>query len=98
MPQGVRRIVLDVLKPHTPRVTDLAMMLSREERVKGTNITVKEVDQNTESISITLEGNDLDYDTIKEILEQAGAVIHSIDQVIAGEQFVEDVEVEPEDS
>jgi len=74
------------------------MMLSREERVKGTNITVKEVDQNTESISITLEGNDLDYDTIKEILEQAGAVIHSIDQVIAGEQFVEDVEVEPEDS
>jgi uncharacterized protein len=98
LPQGVRRIVLDVLKPHTPRVTDLAMMLSREERVKGTNITVKEVDQNTESISITLEGNDLDYDTIKEILEQAGAVIHSIDQVIAGEQFVEDVEVEPEDS
>ncbi|MBS3794705.1 MAG: DUF211 domain-containing protein [Candidatus Thorarchaeota archaeon] len=98
MPQGVRRIVLDVLKPHTPRVTDLAMMLAREERVKGTNITVKEVDQNTESISITLEGNDLDYDTIKEILEQAGAVIHSIDQVIAGEQFVEDVEVEPEDS
>jgi len=98
LPQGVRRIVLDVLKPHTPRVTDLAMMLAREERVKGTNITVKEVDQNTESISITLEGNDLDYDTIKEILEQAGAVIHSIDQVIAGEQFVEDVEVEPEDS
>lgn len=98
MPQGVRRIVLDVLKPHTPRVTDLAMMLAREERVKGTNITVKEVDQNTESISITLEGNDLNYDTIKEILEQAGAVIHSIDQVVAGEHFVEDVEVEPEDS
>ncbi|MFO7835625.1 MAG: DUF211 domain-containing protein [Promethearchaeia archaeon] len=98
MPQGVRRIVLDVLKPHTPRVTDLAMMLSREERVNGTNITVKEVDQNTESISITLEGNDLDYDTIKEILEQAGAVIHSIDQVVAGKQVVEDVTVEPEDS
>ncbi|MHA1958508.1 MAG: DUF211 domain-containing protein, partial [Candidatus Thorarchaeota archaeon] len=24
MPQGIRRIVLDVLKPHTPRLTDLA--------------------------------------------------------------------------
>ncbi len=98
MPHGIRRIVLDVLKPHSPQLTDLALMLTRDERVSGLNISLKEVDQNTESITITLEGDDLRYDTIKEILEQAGAVIHSIDQVVAGRRFVEEVTLQPENS
>ncbi|MCK4567446.1 MAG: DUF211 domain-containing protein [Candidatus Thorarchaeota archaeon] len=98
MPHGIRRIVLDVLKPHSPQLTDLALMLTRDERVSGLNISLKEVDQNTESITITVEGDDLRYDTIKEILEQAGAVIHSIDQVVAGRRFVEEVTLKPENS
>jgi len=98
LPHGIRRIVLDVLKPHSPRLTDLALMLSRDERVTGLNISLKEVDQNTESISITLEGDDISYDSIKEVLEQAGAVIHSIDQVVAGRRFVEEVTLQPENS
>ena len=98
LPQGIRRIVLDVLKPHSPRLTDLSLMLARDDRVNGLNITLKEVDQNTESITITLEGDDLNFDAIKEILEQAGAVIHSIDQVVAGKRFVEEVPLQPENS
>ena len=98
MPHGIRRIVLDVLKPHSPRLTDLALLLAQDERVSGLNISLKEVDQNTESITITLEGDDLKYDSIKEILEQAGAVIHSIDQVVAGKRFVEEVTLQPENS
>lgn len=98
MPQGIRRIVLDVLKPHTPRLTDLALMVSQDDRVSGVNISVKEVDANTESITITLEGDDLKYDSIKEILEQAGAVVHSVDQVVAGRRFVEEVTLQPENS
>jgi len=98
LPHGIRRIVLDVLKPHSPQLTDLALMLTRDERVSGLNISLKEVDQNTESITITVEGDDLRYDTIKEILEQAGAVIHSIDQVVAGRRFVEEVTLQPENS
>lgn len=98
LPHGIRRIVLDVLKPHSPRLTDLALMLTRDEFVSGLNITLKEVDQNTESITITLEGDDLHYDLIKEILEQAGAVIHSIDQVLAGRKIVEEVTLQQENS
>ncbi len=94
---GIHRIVLDVLKPHTPRLTDLAMMLSREEGVTGVNMTLEEVDQNTESISITLGGEDLRFEVLREILEDAGAVIHSIDQVVAGEQLIEQVPLSPED-
>ncbi len=98
VPEGIRRLVLDVLKPHEPLLTDLALMVSRDKNVSGVNISLKEVDQNTESITITLEGDNLDYMAIKEILEQAGAVIHSIDQVVAGRRFVEEVNLQPENS
>ena len=73
-------------------------MLTRDEHVSGLNISLKEVDQNTESITLTLEGDDLRYELIKDILEQAGAVIHSIDQVVAGRIFVEEVTLQPENS
>jgi hypothetical protein len=98
LPHGIRRIVLDVLKPHSPQLTELSLMLARDARVMGVNISLKEVDQNTESIAITLEGDDLSYESIKTILEQAGAVIHSIDQVVAGKTFVEEVTLQPENS
>ncbi|MFW9919333.1 MAG: DUF211 domain-containing protein [Candidatus Thorarchaeota archaeon] len=98
LPHGIRRIVLDVLKPHSPRLTDLALMISRDERVEGVNITLKEVDQNTESITVTLEGNNINYEGIKEILQEAGAVIHSIDQVVAGKELIEEVTLQPENS
>jgi len=73
-------------------------MLTRVDTVSGLNISLKEVDQNTESITITLEGDNLHYDSIKEMLEQAGAVIHSIDQVVAGRSIVEEVTLQPENS
>lgn len=79
-------------------MTDLALMVSRATHVIGVNISLKEVDQSTESITITLEGDNLDYENIKEILEQAGAVIHSIDQVVAGKRFVEEVTLQPQNS
>lgn len=86
------------MKPHSPRLTDLAVMIAKDDRVVGVNISVKEVDQSTESISITLEGDNLNYESIKEILEQAGAVIHSIDQVVAGKELIEEVTLQPENS
>ena len=40
----------------------------------------------------------LNEDSIKAILEAAGAVVHSIDQVVAGKRFVEEVTLHPENS
>ncbi len=98
LPNGIRRLVLDVLKPHTPRIPDLAIMIARDTKVDSVNISVKEVDANTESITITLEGDNMSYDSIKAVLEQAGAVVHSIDQVVAGKELIEEVILQPENS
>lgn len=91
---GLRRIVLDVLKPHEPSTTYFALKLSELEGIEGVNITLQEVDQETESVKITIVGVNLDYDEIKDTIETLGGVVHSIDEVVAGKKIVESVRTE----
>ncbi len=88
---GLKRLVLDVLKPHQPVLPEFAELLGKLKGVMGINITLIEVDAETESVKITVEGNKLDYPEIKEKIETLGAVIHSVDQVVAGITVVEEV-------
>ncbi len=91
---GLRRLVLDVLKPlRDPAITEVAVMLSRVKGVEGVNITVKEVDVETLSLTVVIEGDDIDFEGVKRVLEEVGAAIHSIDQVVAGKRMVEVPEV-----
>ncbi|MHA1238972.1 MAG: DUF211 domain-containing protein [Candidatus Odinarchaeia archaeon] len=90
MSQGIRRLVLDVLKPHVPTLPELADRLAKLEGVTGVNISLIEVDAETESIKVTIVGNNLNYSLIKKGLEEQGAVIHSVDQVVAGSVVVEE--------
>ncbi len=87
---GLRRLVLDVLKPlKEPSIVDVAKELSRVEGVDAVNITVNEVDVETLSLTVVVEGEDIDFDKVKAILEEVGAAIHSIDQVVAGKRIIE---------
>lgn len=88
--KGIKRIVLDVLKPHNPDLVELAGIISSIDGVCGVNISLVEVDADTESIKVTIMGSNLNYDIIKEKLESYGAAIHSIDQVVAGQRVVEE--------
>ncbi len=87
---GLRRLVLDVLKPlKEPSIVDVALELSKVNGVRGVNITVNEVDVETLSLTVVVEGEDIDFDGVKRVLEDVGAAIHSIDQVVAGDVIVE---------
>jgi hypothetical protein len=92
----IRRLVLDVLKPHHPTIVELARKLSVLEGVSGVNCSLEEVDQETESIKITIEGSALDFDAIESAISETGAVIHSVDSVSAGKKMVDEVET-PQD-
>jgi hypothetical protein len=92
----IKRLVLDVLKPHHPSIIDLATRLSVVEGVSGVNCTLDEVDQETESIKITIEGTAINYEDVEEVIIDSGAVIHSVDSVSAGKKLVEEVET-PQD-
>jgi Uncharacterized protein conserved in archaea len=65
------------------------MHLSRVEGVEAVNITVKEVDVDTQNILVVAEGENISFKELKEVLEKHGGVIHSVDQVSAGSRIVE---------
>ncbi len=88
---GLRRIVLDVLKPHEPSNVLLALKLSEVDGVDGVNVSLAEIDQTTETLKITVVGNNLDFEEIKSTIENLGAVIHSVDEIVAGKRIVESV-------
>jgi len=87
---GIKRLVLDVLKPHKPSILELAKAISKLEHVNGVNLMIQEVDTETETVKITVEGNNILFDELEHVIEDFGAVIHSIDEVAAGKKLVDE--------
>lgn len=87
----IKRLILDVLKPHKPSVVELSEALSNLEGIEGVNIIIYEIDQQVENVKIILAGNAIDFENIKETLTEMGATIHSVDEVAAGRRIVEEV-------
>ena len=88
---AIKRIILDVLKPHSPSIIEIAEKLGGLEGITGVNISLEEVDAETDSIKITIEGTNIDYQRVKKEISECGAVIHSIDGVSAGMKIIEEV-------
>jgi len=86
----IQRMVLDVLKPHEPPMLDFTQALAELEFVEGVNISLVEVDEKVRNIKITVEGN-IDFEEVKEVIQEEGGSIHSVDQVVAGEELVEQI-------
>jgi len=86
----LKRIVLDVLYPvRGTSIIDLAKSIVEINGVGSVSITVKEVDVDTQSILVMIEGDNISFDDVKEVIEKEGGVIHSIDQVVAGRKIIE---------
>jgi hypothetical protein len=86
----IRRIVIDAAIP-TKGVTivDVAKELYKVAGVKAVRITVDDVDVDVLGLAIVVEGVDIDYGELEEVLEKVGGVVHSIDEVVVGEYVPE---------
>lgn len=79
--------MLDVLKPlKGPSIVDMALLLTKVKGVRNVTITVNEVDVETVTLTVTIEGNDFEFSEVRRIIEYIGGAIHSIDQVIASSE------------
>ncbi|MBC8390104.1 MAG: DUF211 domain-containing protein [Actinobacteria bacterium] len=88
---NIRRVVLDVLKPHTPNMVELAVQLADIEGIDGVDVSLTEMDQKVENVKITCEGDSINYEEVEKIIIQNGASIHSLDKVSAGASLIEEV-------
>jgi hypothetical protein len=76
-----RKVVLDVLKPHQPNAVEFATALADLSPDYKVRLTVVEVDEKTESIIVVLEGENIEFDSVTELIKKLGASVHSIDEV-----------------
>jgi len=83
----IRRLVLDVLKPHVPTMLDLATGIAKVSGVTGVNLSLYEVDQQTETVKATIQGENIDYEGVESVIRNFGAAVHSIDEVVVGKRL-----------
>ena len=95
----IKRLVLDVLKPYEPELHIIASNLierCRKSNIEAVNITVYEMDRLTQKVKINVEGRSLNYEEINDILIAHNCIVHSLDQCVAGERIIEDIDT-PQD-
>ena len=86
---AVRRLVLDVLKPHDPDLVTLAREVSESDGVAGVNATLVETDRTVENVLLTIEGEDVPVAAVEDLVTDLGGTIHSVDEVAFGERLVQ---------
>ena len=81
-PSSLSRVVLDILKPHIPSLVEFCREISKVKGVKKVNGIVVEVDAETDSIKLTVEGRNIDFEELQSAVKRLGAAIHSVDEVL----------------
>ncbi len=86
----LRRLVLDVLKPHDPPLIEFTERIADVECADAVTTSLIELDQQVQNIKLTVEGEDVDDAAIEDAIGEFGGTVHSVDQVAYGEYVVED--------
>lgn len=77
----VKRLVLDVLKPHQPNALDFCRRIAQLGADYEVCLNVEEVDENTQTLSLEIRGGDIDMEAVETAIADMGASLHSVDQV-----------------
>lgn len=81
---SIKRVVLDVLKPRHPNIIDFAKTIADLGEGYRVVISVDEVDDKTESVMLSVAGENLDFEAIQQAIQALGGSLHSIDEIEAG--------------
>jgi hypothetical protein len=87
---SVRRLVVDVLKPHDPSLVEFTEQVAGTESVESVTASLVELDTEVQNVKLTFEGGDLDAGAVEAAVDRLGATVHSVDEVACGEYVVED--------
>ena len=74
-------MVPDVLKPHQPNALECSEVIAAAGDNYRVHLAVLEVDERSESLQLVIEGNNIDFDTLHQAVNDLGGSLHSIDEV-----------------
>lgn len=86
----LKRVVIDVLKPHDPPLLEFTDRLAETESIEGVTSSLIELDQEVQNVKLTFEGENIEFQCVEETIETLGGSIHSVDQVSCGDHVVTD--------
>jgi hypothetical protein len=78
---AVKRVVLDVLKPHQPNALEFSRAIAAAGPDYRVRLTVLEMDENTETLQMVVEGSSIDFDALQASINALGGSLHSVDEV-----------------
>ena len=78
----IKRVVLDVLKPHLPNALEFSQAIAALGRDYRVHLTVAEVDEHTETLQVVIESSAIDFEAVQSGVNDMGASIHSVDEVV----------------
>jgi uncharacterized protein len=78
---AVKRIMLDVLKPHRPNSLEFSQAIASAGKDYRVCLTVLEMDENTETLQLEVEASAIDFEAVESAITSMGGSLHSIDQV-----------------
>jgi hypothetical protein len=78
---SVKKIILDVLKPHQPNALEFSQAIAGMGVDYRVRLTVLEMDENTETLQIEIVGSAIDFEAIQLTINDMGGSLHSIDEV-----------------
>ena len=77
----LKRLVLDVLKPHSPDVMEFARSIAAQGDDYYVRVNVVEIDDKTQTLELIIEGTDIQLEPITACINDMGGSLHSIDGV-----------------
>jgi hypothetical protein len=84
----IRRLVLDVMIPLNVPSSELALKLSRLTGVDGVDVLITEVEHRIEKAKITMEGESISLESVRNVLDKAGASLQGVDRISCGKRIV----------
>jgi hypothetical protein len=84
----IRRVVLDVMIPFNVQSSDLGLKLSKLPGVDGVDILVTEVEQRILKAKLTIEGENINLDAVRNLLDKIGASLQGVDRITCGKRIV----------
>ncbi len=77
----VKRLVLDILKPHQPDALAFCKELAKLKPGYRVSLSLEEMDDNTQTLQLEICGEAIDLGPIEEAIAGMGGSVHSVDQV-----------------
>ncbi len=87
---NLKKLVLDVVKGlNKPTLVELAQEIVKIKGVGDVKISVSEMDMEVMGLTVTIDGDGIEFDTLIEGVEESGCAIRSIDEVVASSNGTE---------